>query len=88
MSAQQWFEMGCNCSDSCKGGMEVGDECMYFIARTRGPIEFKTCSVAGGKTYHDRNGMCLHCEFESKRKGIENEQRLSVNHLVGVPKSD
>ena len=73
MSTQQWFEMGCNCSDSCKGGMEVGDECMYFIARTRGPISFVECKCVenGGKTYHDKDMVCLHCEYQLKRKGEE-----------------
>lgn len=85
--ANSWIQTGCNCSNSCKGGMNVGDECMYFIARSRGPISFQVCSVDGGKTYHDKDGWCLHCEYESKRKGMENEQlRLHSNHLVGVPK--
>lgn len=66
--------------------MNVGDECVYFIARTRGPIVFKQCPVdPTSKTYQDKDGRCLHCEFESKRKGVENEQRLPFNHMVGVP---
>lgn len=44
------------------------DDCVYFIARTRGPVSFKQCanSAEGVKAYHDKNGVCLHCEYTTK----------------------
>ena len=87
MSNADWMSKGCNCSASCKGGMEDTDECVYFLARVRGPIVFKECPVDPTiKTYQDNKGLCLHCESESKRKGVANEQRLPADYMVGVPK--
>jgi len=87
MSNPDWMEKGCNCSASCKGGMEMHEDCMYFIARTRGPIAFKECPVYPLiKTYQDNKGICLHCETEAKRKGVQNEQRLPANFMVGIHK--
>jgi hypothetical protein len=88
MSNAAWLEKGCNCFADCKGGMKSHENCVYFIARTRGPIVFAPCPVDTSiKTYQDNKSICLHCESEAQRKGVQNEQRLPANFMVGVVKS-
>lgn len=73
MSDDIWMEKGCNCPNNCKDAMTTNEECVYFIARTRGPVSFKQCanSAEGVNAYHDSKGVCLHCEFTIKQSPLE-----------------
>lgn len=53
---------GCQCVKSCDKGPTNAGTCVYFLAKTRGPVSFSPCEcVGGGKTYHDGNGNCFKC---------------------------
>lgn len=54
---------GCRCTEEC--GNSPSGTCMYWLAKTRGPITLRegcTCVPAGAKTYHDAEKICLRCE--------------------------
>lgn len=62
------LQNGCNCSSPCPMPPPGAGTCVYFIAKTRGPIGFGPCEcVDGGKTYHDRDGVCLRCNGGTKK---------------------
>lgn len=52
---------GCQCVKPCDKGPANAGKCVYFLAKTQGPITFGHCGCVNGKTYHDKDGKCLRC---------------------------
>lgn len=74
---QVFMERGCSCVQDCGGHLQFykkdAEGCIYWIAKTRGPLVLKECislcrDMQGRpvKTYHAADGNCLRCENEEK----------------------